>query len=323
MRAYGTRVHPPRGSEIPARVSLCLLLFVGLVCAASAEEKAGSADSGKAGDADKPLFFLQFSDPQLGMFANNRDFEQETANLEFAIATANRLKPAFVVITGDLTNKSGDAAQTAEYQRIVKKLDSAIHLYNVPGNHDVGNKPSPQAIAAYVERYGPDHYRFREGDLVGLVLNSALIHTPDAAPAQYREQDEWLKAELGKAKDEGVRHVVVFQHHPPFLKTPDEPDQYFNLPLVRRGPYLDLLRQNGVSHVFCGHLHQDKVARDGALEVVVTGALGNPLGGTRSGLQIAVVREGRIAHRYYDLGELPNKIDPATWPDGELIRGKP
>jgi len=42
------------------------------------------------------------SDPQFGMFTKKPSFEHETVNLEFAIASANRLKPAFVVITGDL-----------------------------------------------------------------------------------------------------------------------------------------------------------------------------------------------------------------------------
>ncbi len=39
-------------------------------------------------------------------------FEHETVNLEFAIASANRLKPAFVVITGDLINDPASAART-------------------------------------------------------------------------------------------------------------------------------------------------------------------------------------------------------------------
>lgn len=47
--------------------------------------------------------FIQMSDPQFGMFTKNASFEHETVNLEFAIAHANRLKPAFVVITGDPT----------------------------------------------------------------------------------------------------------------------------------------------------------------------------------------------------------------------------
>jgi serine/threonine-protein phosphatase CPPED1 len=36
-------------------------------------------------------------------FTKNASFEHETVNLEFAVASANRMKPAFVVITGDLS----------------------------------------------------------------------------------------------------------------------------------------------------------------------------------------------------------------------------
>jgi hypothetical protein len=46
--------------------------------------------------------FVQMSDPQFGMFTKNASFEHETVTLEFAIANANRLKPAFVIVTGDL-----------------------------------------------------------------------------------------------------------------------------------------------------------------------------------------------------------------------------
>jgi 3',5'-cyclic AMP phosphodiesterase CpdA len=281
---------------------------------------AADAPTTRPATSPAPLLFLQLSDPQFGMHANNKDFAQETANFEFAIATANRLRPAFVVITGDLVNRGGDAAQIAEFKRIAAKLDPAIHLYVAPGNHDVGNKPTPQTIAAYVEKFGPDHYRFREGDVIGLVLNSSLIHTPDAAAEQYAAQQKWLETELEAAKRDGAGKVIVFQHHPIFLKAADEPDQYFNLPLVRRGPYIESLKRYGVTHVFTGHLHQEKTAKSGDLEVVVTGATGKPLGGTRSGMRVVVVRDGQVYHRWYDFGELPNKIDPTTWPAGELLK---
>ena len=91
--------------------------------------------------------FIQMSDPQFGMFTKDANFEHETVNFEFAIATANRLKPAFVVITGDLINKGGDPAQAAEYKRISAKLDPKIRLFSVPGNHDVGNEPTPESLA--------------------------------------------------------------------------------------------------------------------------------------------------------------------------------
>src|SRR5205085_3166055 len=92
-----------------------------------------------SGRGAEPFFFIQLSDPQFGMFSNNKDFAQETANFEFAVATINRLKPAFVVITGDLVNKAGDSEQIAEFHRIAAKIDQKIRVYNMPGNHDLQN----------------------------------------------------------------------------------------------------------------------------------------------------------------------------------------
>ena len=168
--------------------------------------------------ASPPFFFLQLSDPQFGMYTKDQDFAQETVNFEMAIATANRLKPAFVVVTGDLVNKAGDAAQIAEYKRIAAKLDKAIPLYNVAGNHDVENEPTPESVAAYRKAFGPDHYTFRSGSLAGVVLNSSLIHSPGKAADLADAQRTWLLAELAQLKVSGARHLVIFQHHPWFLK---------------------------------------------------------------------------------------------------------
>ena len=212
-------------------------------------------------EAAEPLFFIQLSDPQFGMCTANADVQQETANFEFAIATANRLKPAFVVVTGDLVNKAGDKTQVDEYLRIAAKLDRSIPLYQLPGNHDIGNEPTAESIAAYVARFGPDHYSFRCGPLMGLVLNSGLVQSAKSAPQEAEQQDAWLKAELEKAKQEGVRHVIVFQHHPWFIESIDEPAGYHNLPLSERRRYLDLFQQYGVTHVFAGHHHANATAR--------------------------------------------------------------
>jgi hypothetical protein len=40
------------------------------------------------------------SDPQFGMYTKNAGFEHEIVNFEFAIASANRLKPVFGQIKG-------------------------------------------------------------------------------------------------------------------------------------------------------------------------------------------------------------------------------
>jgi len=128
--------------------------------------------------AQAPLFWVHASDPQFGMYTANKDFRQETANWEFVIANVNRLKPAFLVVTGDLTNQEGNADQIAEYKRINGKLDPSVHLYSVPGNHDVANDPTPESLARFRKAYGPDYYSFREGSMYGIVLDSSLFKAP-------------------------------------------------------------------------------------------------------------------------------------------------
>ncbi len=257
---------------------------------------------------DNAFFFVQLTDPQFGFNNSDKDFLQESAAFEFAIASLNRLKPAFVVVTGDLVNKAGDPAQTAEYLRIAAKLDRSIPLYNLPGNHDTSSPPTPETLALYREKFGADHYTIRYRDFAGIVLNSGLIANPGAAPAAAAEQDAWLREELKRVRESGARHVVVFQHDPVFLERGDEPDQYFNMPLAKRRPYLDLLQSAGVTHIFAGHLHRNSIGKDGALEMVVTGPVGRPLGSDPSGLRVVIVRNTGIEHRYYGLGSIPNAI---------------
>ena len=239
------------------------------------------------------------------MYADNQDFRQETANWEFVIANANRLRPAFVVVTGDLTNKPRDAAQIGEYRRINARLDKSIHLYSAAGNHDVGNEPSVELLTKYRENYGPDYYSFREGPVYGIVLDSSLLKAPAQVPEEAARQEAWLEHELGKARAAGAI-PVVFQHIPFFLETADEPDQYFNIPLETRQRVLATLHRGGVRYVFAGHYHRNSYGKDGDLEMITTGPAGMPIGPDPSGVRIAEVRDGAIIQDYYSLGRLPN-----------------
>jgi 3',5'-cyclic AMP phosphodiesterase CpdA len=258
------------------------------------------------------FFFIQLADTQFGMFTADRDFTQETANYEFVVANINRLRPRFVVICGDLINKVGDPAQTAEYLRITAKIDRAIPVYAVPGNHDVGNEPTPETLAYYRQHFGPDHYSFTQGSLYGIVLNSGVISAPVKVQTAAAEQEAWLKAELAKARSGGARHIVVFQHHSWFLEKADEPTQYFNIPIEQRRVYLDILKGAGVRYVFAGHYHRNALGRDGDLEMITSGPVGQPLGTDPSGVRIVTVKDSGLEHRYYTLGNIPNRYPPAT-----------
>ena len=249
--------------------------------------------------------FIQMSDPQFGMFAKDANFVHETANFEFAIAAANRVKPAFVIVTGDLTNNASDPAQVAEYKRIAAKLDPAIKLYSVAGNHDVGNEPTPQSLAAYRERYGPDYYSFRSGGIYGIVLDSNLEKGAEKVPQEAAKMEAWFHDELAKARQAGAKNIIVFQHISFFLKDPKEADEYFNIPIPVRERYLKMMHDAGVKTVFSGHYHRNSLGRDGDLEMVTTGPVGMPLNGAKSGIQLVTVTDAGVKHEYRDFGDLP------------------
>lgn len=253
-----------------------------------------------------PLYFVQTSDPQFGMFADNKDFRQETANWQFVIANVNRLHPAFLIVTGDLTNKQGDADQIAEYKRLNKALDASIHLYSVPGNHDQTNTPTHETVAEYRKNYGPDYYSFREPGLYGIVLNSTLFKAPDNVADEEAKEVAWLEAELPKAQASGDV-VVAFMHHPLFVTKADEPAGE-NLPPEIRAKLLGLFHKYGVKYAFAGHLHKNAGATDGDLELIETSAAGRPLGDDPSGMRIAELVDGKVRHKFFGLGSIPNVL---------------
>jgi len=283
---------------------LCALSVLAQHAPAPPKEPASPAPSGPP-----PKFFVQGSDPQFGMYNKDADFKQETANFEFFIASVNRLKPQFVILTGDLTNKAADADQIAEFHRIAKKIDPSIKIYNVAGNHDVKNEPTAESLAAYRKNWGPDYYTFDSGNMRGIVLDSSLIQAPVNVPAEADKQEAWLKSQLAKAKSD-AKEVVIFQHIPFFIKTADEPDQYFNVPKTTRAKYMALFHEYGVKHIYAGHYHRNAEGRDGDLEMVTTGPIGMPIGPDPSGFRIVTL--DKFEHPYISLGTIPNHVTSAA-----------
>ena len=122
------------------------------------------AGSGRAAD----FFFLQMSDPQFGMNTADGEFSQETANFEFAIANANRLHPAFVVVCGDLINKPADPAQTAEYLRIASQARPSPSSFTAcPAITTSAMSRRPNRWRRTGSKFGRDYYSFRYQDFGG------------------------------------------------------------------------------------------------------------------------------------------------------------
>lgn len=261
-----------------------------------------------------PFFFIQITDPQLG-FSNLRgNIAQDVAALQFAVATINRLQPAFVVTTGDLVDVKEKAEHIATYRRVMAEVDPTVPVYNVAGNHDVGNVPTLETLNAYRREFGPDRYVITRPGFTGIVINSSLAGGPQGAPAEAAAQTRWLEIELRRARASGVRHLVVFLHHPPYVQDPLEPDGYLNMPLEPRVRLLTLFCHYGVSHLFAGHLHRDRVVQMPDMEMMITGALARRSTDGPAGLRIVQVNGSGITHRFHTLGELPSSVRlPAHW----------
>lgn len=268
----------------------------------------GGCAASRNSSNSKSFYFFQMSDPQFGMFTDNHGFARETQNFVKAIAAANRLHPAFVIVCGDLVNRTGDTAQIAEYKRIAAKLDSSIPLYNVAGNHDVGNAPTDASLAGYRKSFGSDYYTFEYRNLYGIVLNSSLFFDSSKTPQEAARQSAWLHATLEGTKKFKNKNIVVFEHIPWFINQPDEKNGYFNIPIQTRKAYVDLLKKYGVKYVFAGHLHKNAIGTDGNLTIVTTGPIGKPLGKDSSGFRIVTVSNS-FSYPYYSLDSIPNRVE--------------
>jgi len=259
-----------------------------------------------------PFFFIQISDTQYGLFTRDKGFEKEVELVAKAVEHINRLKPRFVIVCGDLVNANPGTPryepQVAAFKEGLAGVSPTIPLICLCGNHDVLDRPTGSSIEAYRENFGDDHFGFWVGGVRGLVLNSSLIKDPSGSPEAFAEQERWLVAQLEEANDLDAQHVFVFQHHPLFLKQPDEEDEYFNIPRDRRMPVLEVLQDAGVRAVFAGHYHRNSYAKDGELSMITTGAVGMPFGKDPSGLRIVKVYEETFEHEYYAMDEVPDAV---------------
>jgi len=280
------------------RILAVLMLIVSLPAIAAAAK------------SQQPFFFFVLADPQFGMYTHDKGFERETRNFETVIAAANRLHPAFVIICGDLVNQPENSGEIAGFQKVAQRLDPTIPLYEVAGNHDVGNVPTAARLQAYRKTFGRDYYTFHIHGLEGLVLDSQLIKDDSHDPAAARAQRTWLDAKLDQARAQHIHILAVFQHIPWFLENVHEKDNYFNIPLQTRVEYLKLLHQFGVRYVFAGHYHRNAHGTYQGIKVVTIGPVGKPLGKDPSGFEIVVARKNKLRYRYVPLSAAGEITDP-------------
>jgi Icc-related predicted phosphoesterase len=199
--------------------------------------------------------FIHMGDPQIGFGLDGP--ANDTFRFKLAADEAKyKWKVPFVVIAGDLTNDRTQLEVDGYYEGERQFAKNDIDKYAVPGNHDVS---SMATLESFRKNYSqPDYYTFERNKSRFFMLNSiTLISNLTELAATHDEQWAWFERELELAsheKNNGPTFVVF--HHPPFLVTEDEPDQYFNWPSAPRKRFLALIRKYNIHHLLVGHRHE-------------------------------------------------------------------
>ena len=259
----------------------------------------------KKGGAEYSLIHL--SDPQFGMFGSfekHRSFEKETRLMQQAIDAINRLRPKYVLITGDLVHDRNNLAQVDEYKRLTALIDKKIPVYEVPGNHDVGNDATTDNVEQYKRNFGADRFSFSYKNTYIIGINTNLIWAGNT-PLET-EQTLWLQKELKKGQK--YKYRIVAGHHPIYVNQPDEKKTYENLTPEKRTEYLELFRNNKVDIYLSGHLHFPASDRSAGVPLCTAGAVGYPIRG-KSGMNIVSVTDAGVKASFFDFDQLPQSID--------------
>ncbi|KAK1881255.1 Serine/threonine-protein phosphatase CPPED1 [Dissostichus eleginoides] len=212
--------------------------------------------------------------------------------------------------------------QERDLKKALKGTDPSIPLVFVSGNHDLGNTPTPRTHEQFCSAWGNDYFSFWVGGVLCLVLNSQLFHDASACPQLKEAQETWLEEQLSRASSSAEpkpKHVLVFQHIPLYLKTPDEEDDYFNLKREVRQSLLERFKRAGVKAVFSGHYHRNAGGLHDGLDMVVSSAIGCQLGDDAHGLRVVLVTDEAIVHRYVSLEQL--SVGGADRDLQELLQG--
>lgn len=179
----------------------------------------------------------------------------------FAMAAIGQSQPPLVLHLGDMVHPLPhlptylDACEQAH--EIFAPLRDKMQF--MPGNHDIGDKPNPDApagpadddtIAQYEGQFGESYHSFEHEGCVFIMINSSLVNS---GTDHEKSQKQWLETTL--TANTG-RRIFLCSHYPPFIFEPGEQSHYDNFAEPGRSWFLNLVKEHNIEAVFSGHVHQ-------------------------------------------------------------------
>lgn len=187
------------------------------------------------------------------------------ANCAAALAWIDHLGVDLAIHLGDITADGVNAPdQFAVARGVLDRLRTPLCL--VPGNHDVGDNPSPgiepkepllqpSLLALYRRTFGQDRWSCEMAGWTLIGLNSQLFGLGDSEEAA---QLEWLDETLGRSSGP----IGLMLHKPMFRNSPDDVELHPRyVPKPVRTRLLARLSHHDLRFVVCGHTHQLRYAQ--------------------------------------------------------------
>ena len=185
--------------------------------------------------------------------------EKANDRARYAVQLLADQNPDFVIHLGDMVHP---LPHMTAYSEAAKEAQEIFHplmpnLKFVPGNHDIGDKPSlvspagpadTDSLKSYQESFGKDYYLFEFNDIQFIVMNSSLVNNE----TEESSQKDWLETTLERVKSS---RIFLFSHYPPFINAPDEDSHYDNYAEPGRQWLLGLAKKYNIEAVFSGHVH--------------------------------------------------------------------
>ncbi len=183
------------------------------------------------------------------------------------------LEPEMVFSTGDIIagykeDRNEVIEMYQDFEEVIEDIKD-IPLYVAPGNHDVVDVDSLKN--EFTDRFGQTYQAFSKENCYFIILNS---DEPGQSSRIAGKQLEWLIGELKKAQS--FEHVFVFVHKPLYPKIKHIGTSLDKYP-VERDKLAELLLENNVDMVFCGHTHIYNHSTENGLHQIITGGAGAPL----------------------------------------------
>lgn len=261
--------------------------------------------------------------------------EQSLPRLMKLKSLVDSLKPAFMLVTGDLIKDAlrvSEKEATSLYEMYVREIGKfSIPVWNVPGNHEIFGIERHKSLVSemhplygkkmYRHYLGPDYYSFNYGGMHFMGLNSVDYHGLLYYGHIDSLQLEWMKRDVSGI--DKSTPIITFNHIPFFsgglsmseysdeepgstLISIDGKKQYRHV-VTNASAVFEILNGHNYPFALAGHFHAaQKFTLDGSkpkTEFHQTAAIVGPSGDggfeMPSGITLYTVSNGKVTDRKF------------------------